>query len=194
MELNKRYIVDLTQAQTPADIVFELSNVIEKQEAADQEVWLKLGDVALNQSQLLSINSLISSISSTLVFIESSSPQTELAAATLGICTGNIEEKLQDELSSLDAVIVVVDAFIVAEYEVTFLLNFIEALLSDNALKLLLFDNTGIVIVFADKFSVLEFSSDITIPLNVSVALEVIEEDNLIFIVATFALDTPCAL
>ena len=103
MELNKRYIIDLSQAQSPADIVFELSNIIEKAEAANQKIWLKLGNIALNQSQLLSINSLISSINSTLSLVESESQQTELAAATLGINTRDIEEELQEELSSLEA-------------------------------------------------------------------------------------------
>lgn len=103
MELNKRYIIDLSQAKTPADIVFELSNIIEKPEAANQKIWLKLGSIALNQSQLLSITSLISSINSTLSLIESESQQTELAAATLGINTRDVEEELQEELSSLEA-------------------------------------------------------------------------------------------
>lgn len=103
MELNKRYIIDLSQAQTPADIVFELSNIIEKPEAANQKIWLKLGSIALNPSQLLSITSLISSINSTLSLIESESQQTELAAATLGINTRDVEEELQEELSSLEA-------------------------------------------------------------------------------------------
>lgn len=103
MELNKRYVIDLSQANSPADIVFELSNIIEKEDAANKKIWLKLGDITLNQSQLLSINSLISSINSTLSLIESQSTQTELAAATLGINTKDVEEELQEELSNLEA-------------------------------------------------------------------------------------------
>lgn len=98
MELNKRYIIDLSQGKSPADIVFELSNIIEKPEAANQQIWLKLGDITLNQSQILSINSLINSINSTLSLIESQSQQTELAAATLGICTKDVEDEIQEEL------------------------------------------------------------------------------------------------
>lgn len=98
MDLNKRYIIDLSQGKSPADIVFELSNIIEKEEAANQKIWLKLGDIALNQSQILSINSLINSINSTLSLIESQSAQTELAAATLGISTKDVEEEIQEEL------------------------------------------------------------------------------------------------
>ncbi len=102
MELNKRFIVDLSQAKTPADIVFEISNVLENPDAANRKIWLKLGDVALNQSQILSIKSLISSINSTLSLIESECSQTELAAATLGINTKDVEEELQAELSALE--------------------------------------------------------------------------------------------
>lgn len=103
MDFNKKYIIDLSQAQTPSDIVFELSTIIEKDEASNKKIWLKLGEVTLNQSQLLSINSLISSINSTLDLIESESPQTELAAATLGINTKNIEEEMQEEMEAFEA-------------------------------------------------------------------------------------------
>lgn len=103
MDFNKKYIIDLSQAQTPSDIVFELSTIIEKDEASNKKIWLKLGEVTLNQSQLLSINSLISSINSTLDLIESDAPQTELAAATLGINTKNIEEEMQEEMEAFEA-------------------------------------------------------------------------------------------
>lgn len=102
MELNKRFIVDLSQAKSPADIVFEISNVLENPEAANKKIWLKIGNVALNQSQILSIKSLISSINSTLSLLESECSQTELAAATLGINTKDVEEELQSELSALE--------------------------------------------------------------------------------------------
>lgn len=79
------YLIDLSYAQSPADIVFELSTIIEQDSAQNQRVYLKLSNVDLNQSQLLSIKSLINSINSTLTLVSSESQQTELAAATLGI-------------------------------------------------------------------------------------------------------------
>lgn len=103
MDLNKRYIIDLSHAQSPADIVFELSSIIEKDEASNKKIWLKLGNITLNQSQLLSINSLINSINSTLSLIESESQQTELAAATLGISTKDVEEELQEEIQQMES-------------------------------------------------------------------------------------------
>lgn len=89
------YLIDLSYAPTPADIVFELSTIIEQDLSHNQRIYLKLGNVDLNQSQLLSIKSLINSINSTLVLVSSESQQTELAAATLGFLISNnaIEEE-----------------------------------------------------------------------------------------------------
>ena len=98
MELKKRYIVDLSQAQSPADVVFELSNIIEKPEAANQKIWLKIGDIALNQSQILSINSLISSINSSLALIESQSELTQQSAESLGISIQDVQGEIEKEL------------------------------------------------------------------------------------------------
>ena len=83
------YLIDLSYATTPADIVFELSSIIEQDMARNQKIKLKLGDVSLNQSQLLSIKSLINSINSSLVLLSSDSKQTELAAMTLGFIVDN---------------------------------------------------------------------------------------------------------
>lgn len=98
MELNKKYIIDLSQAQTPADIVFELSNVIENPDAANQDIMLKLGAVDLNQSQILSINSLINSINSTLTLVDTQSDVTKSSVATLGISTDAVEEEIEKSL------------------------------------------------------------------------------------------------
>ena len=89
------YVIDLTYAKSPADVVFELSSVIDTDAAHNQKVFLKLGNVDLNQSQLLSINSLINSINSTLKLVSSDSKQTEAAASALGFLIG--QPKTQDE-------------------------------------------------------------------------------------------------
>lgn len=94
MKLNKKYIVDLSEAKAPSDIVFEISNIMENPEASNQNIWLKLGNIDLNQSQILSINSLVSSINSTLNVIESDSEETQKAAEALGIST-HIEKELE---------------------------------------------------------------------------------------------------
>lgn len=98
MELNKKYIIDLSQAQAPADIVFELSNVIENPDVANKDVMLKLGIVDLNQSQILSINSLINSINSTLTVVETLSEVTKSSVSALGISTDAVEEEIEKSL------------------------------------------------------------------------------------------------
>ena len=75
-----------------------MSNIIEKPEAANQRIWLKIGNVTLNQSQILSINSLISSINSSLALIESQSELTAQAAASLNISTQDVEDEIEKEL------------------------------------------------------------------------------------------------
>ena len=96
MENNSQdfYLIDLSYALSPADIVFELSTILEQEMAHNQKVYLKLGNVDLNQSQLLSIKSLINSINSTLNALSSESKQTELAAATIGL---NVSVKEREE-------------------------------------------------------------------------------------------------
>lgn len=91
------YIVDLSYALSASDIVFELSSILENDMAKNKKIALKLGDVDLNQSQLLSIRSLISSINSTVAFLETSSSQTENAAINLGIVVSAVKNPTQQE-------------------------------------------------------------------------------------------------
>ncbi len=86
------YIIDLSYAVSASDIVFELSSIIDNDMAKSQKIALKLGNVDLNQSQLLSIRSLISSINSTVAFLETNSAQTELSAINLGIIVSTIKQ------------------------------------------------------------------------------------------------------
>lgn len=85
------YIIDLSYAASASDIVFELSSILDNEMAKNQKVALKLGNVDLNQSQLLSIRSLISSINSTVAYLETNSTQTELAAINLGIVVSTVK-------------------------------------------------------------------------------------------------------
>lgn len=79
------YVINLSHVKTPAEIIYDLSAFLDTEEARNKKVWLKLGEIGLKQSQLLSIKSLINSINSTLAFIETASEQTKDAASGLGI-------------------------------------------------------------------------------------------------------------
>lgn len=84
------YIIDLGNVNTAPDIIFELSSVLDKDEAKNKRICLKLGNVTLNQAQLLSIKSLISGIDSTLSCLDTKSIETEKVALSLGIIISNV--------------------------------------------------------------------------------------------------------
>lgn len=60
------YVIDLGDINTAPEIIFELSSILDKDEVKNKRICLKLGNVDLNQAQLLSIKSLINGIDSTL--------------------------------------------------------------------------------------------------------------------------------
>ena len=105
------YVIDLSYALSASDIVFELSSIIDNDRAKEQKIALKLGSVDLNQSQLLSICSLISSINSTVEFLETNSAQTELAAINLGIVVSTVKNEVKEKTEFIS------EPTLVASYE-----------------------------------------------------------------------------
>ncbi len=83
------YTIDLSYVKTAAEIVFDLSSILDNEEASNKNICLKLGDIDLNQAQLLSIKSLINSINSSLSYVDTRSVQTENSALALGIIISN---------------------------------------------------------------------------------------------------------
>ena len=49
------YLIDLGEINTAPEIIFELSSILDKEEAKNKRICLKLGNVDLNQAQILSI-------------------------------------------------------------------------------------------------------------------------------------------
>ena len=93
------YVIDLGHVNTTPEIIFELSSVLEKEEVKNRRICLKLGNVDLNQAQLLSIKSLISGIDSTLSSIDTKSVETEKVALSLGIIVSNVSAENALEVS-----------------------------------------------------------------------------------------------
>lgn len=95
------FIVDLGNAKDAAEIIYELSSILEIPETKNKKICLKLGDIDLTQSQLLSIKSLINSTDDLeLAFIDTTSEQTELAALNLGIIVSELKNEI--EVQELD--------------------------------------------------------------------------------------------
>ena len=79
------FIVDLSNAKKTSEIIYELSRILDLPEVKDKNVCLKLGEVNLNQSQLISVKALIESMDSNLAFISTVSDETKNSAKTLGV-------------------------------------------------------------------------------------------------------------
>lgn len=89
------FIIDLSNAKDAAEIIYELSSILEMPEAKDKKICLKLGNIDLTQSQLLSIKSLITSMVSELAFIDTNSEKTELSALNLGIIVSELKNEIE---------------------------------------------------------------------------------------------------
>lgn len=108
------FIIDLGNAKDASEIIYELSNILEMPAARDKKICLKLGNIALSQSQLLSIKSLISSMNSELAFIDTDSEQTELSALNLGLIVSKLSNEIEVEVSEEEA-----DNFKIQEFDIT---------------------------------------------------------------------------
>ena len=74
------FIVNLSNAKSAADVIYELSSILDMPETKNKKICLKLEDVILSQSQLLSIKALIESMDCTLNFVDTNSQETKDAA------------------------------------------------------------------------------------------------------------------
>lgn len=89
------FIIDLSDAKNAAEVIYELSSILELPDAKNKRICLKLGETDLTQSQLLSIKSLISSMNSEVAFVDTKSEQTELSALNLGIIVSELVNEIE---------------------------------------------------------------------------------------------------
>lgn len=79
------FIVDLTHARKTSDVIYELSRVLDIEEAKGKQICLKLGQIDLAQNELNSVKALVELMESELSFISTGSSQTLESAESLGI-------------------------------------------------------------------------------------------------------------
>ena len=84
------FIIDLSNAKNTTQLVFELSSIMEHPDVKGKKICLKLGDLDLKQSQLLSIKALIESMEASIALVDTKSEQTEASAVSLGIIVSEI--------------------------------------------------------------------------------------------------------
>ncbi len=84
---NKSTIIDLSNATGNADLISKIKSILDSEDYINKNLFLNIGNVSLNQSQLLSIKALIEAMNSTLDGVQSKSEMTEASAISLGIST-----------------------------------------------------------------------------------------------------------
>lgn len=82
---NDLFIIDLTSCANTGEIITSVSGAFELPNARERQIGLKFGDIALNQAQMLSIQSLIASWGSELKYLESANEITKELALSMGI-------------------------------------------------------------------------------------------------------------
>ena len=90
------FIVNLSNASNAAEVIYELSSILDMPEAQHKKICLKLEGIDLTQSQLLSIRALIESMDSTLEFVDTSSESTIEAAKGLDIQISELKNGITD--------------------------------------------------------------------------------------------------
>ncbi len=89
------FIVDLSNARKTSEIIYELARILDIPEAQNKQVCLKLGGVALSQTELTSIKALVESMESEIEFISSTSEETIDAAKSLEIEISELENVVE---------------------------------------------------------------------------------------------------
>ncbi len=97
MRENEFFVVDLVSCKLTGEIINSLSLALETLKHTGKKIVLKLSNIYLNQSQLLSIQSLITSYGCTLDTIETSSDETATVANNMNILVKKVDEAAQIE-------------------------------------------------------------------------------------------------
>ena len=119
------FIVNLSNAKNAAEVIYELSSILEMPEAKGKKICLKLEGIDLTQSQLLSIRALIESMDSTLEFVDSSSEVTKESAGALEIQISELKNeveipKIEPTQEELEALTKKPDLFSGSEHDLAF--------------------------------------------------------------------------
>ncbi len=79
------FVIDLSACGNTGEIITSVSSAFEVPMARERKIGLKLSNIALNQAQMLSIQSLIASYASELRFVETSNETTKDICENMGI-------------------------------------------------------------------------------------------------------------
>lgn len=95
------YLIDMSYLNSPSELVYDLTSVLDNEQAKNRRIKIKLGGIDLNQAQLMSIKSLIFSINSSLVVLDGTSEITRASALATGIVYENSADMIPSETAFL---------------------------------------------------------------------------------------------
>ena len=100
MRENEFFVVDLVSCKLTGEIINSLSLALETLKQTGKQIVLKLSNIYLNQSQLLSIQSLITSYGCTLDTVETSNDETASIAQNMNVNVKRVDEASQENIST----------------------------------------------------------------------------------------------
>ncbi len=89
------FIVDVSNAKKTSEIIYQLSTILDLPDAHCKKVCLKLGDIDLSASELMSIKALVESMNSEIEFVTTLSRITVESAMELGLKVSELENRVQ---------------------------------------------------------------------------------------------------
>jgi len=91
---NEEIIVDLSDINSLENILFELTNIVEKKGLSGESLRINFGSLEISSSVMSSVQALLKSFNTSITMIYSTSMQTKITAVELGITvSGEIIEK-----------------------------------------------------------------------------------------------------
>ena len=97
------FIVDVSNARKTSEIIYQLSTILDLPDAHCKKVCLKLGDIDLSQSELISIKALVESLNSEIEFVTTFSPYTAGSATEIGLKVSELENKVSAPVFNPDS-------------------------------------------------------------------------------------------
>ncbi len=96
------YLIDMSYLNSPAEFVYDLTSVLNNEQAQNKRLKIKIGNIELNQAQLMSIKSLVQSVNSSLVVLDGTSDITRASALATGIVYENSGDMLPSETAFIN--------------------------------------------------------------------------------------------
>lgn len=96
--IEEKAIIKLEQVKNPAELLFEISNLVDNTNLVGKRIIIMLGDLSLTNAHMFSVKSLIDNSGAQIELLVTNSPQTQLAGLGAGLVVSDrFAETAEDE-------------------------------------------------------------------------------------------------